>query len=78
MNYIEILHLLEENEFFVIAGTETELEKYEIWPTNYLSMVDVWEKVGDKTRGLVVHVRGTLINIFMKLRQRGGKYYGLE
>ena len=44
-----------------------------MWPTNYLTTVDVWEKVGENTRGLVVHVRGTLINIFKKLRQRWGK-----
>ena len=37
----------------------------------------VRESTGN-TRGLVVLVRVTLINIFMKLRQIRGKYYGLE
>jgi len=27
LNYIEILHLLEENELFVIAGTQTGIKK---------------------------------------------------
>ena len=78
MDHIEILHILEENEILFIAGTQTGLEKYGIWPTNHLTTVNVWEKLGENTRVLVVHVRGTLINMYLKLRQRLGKYYGLE
>jgi ribosomal protein L18E len=45
LNYNKISHLLKENKTLVIVGTLTGLEKFLIWHTNYLTMLDVWEKV---------------------------------
>ena len=68
MKYFESLYLLEEYELFVIAGTQAGIKKF----LSHKLIITVYmrEKVRENTRRLVVHVRGTLINVFMKLRQR--------
>jgi len=37
----------------LLHGKQTGIEKLKIWPTNYLTTVDVREKVGKNTRGFV-------------------------
>ena len=58
---------MEEYEFFVIAGTQAGIKK--ILSHKLIKTVYMREKVRENTRRLVVHVRGTLINIFLKFRQ---------
>jgi len=64
---------IEKNSILVIVRTWTGLGKNGIWHKNYLTTVDVWQKVAGNTRGLVVHVRSITNQLFLKLRNRWGK-----
>jgi len=41
----------------LLQGHRMEWKNKKMWPTNYLTTVNVLEKVGGNTRGLLVHVR---------------------